>query len=186
MKLIVGLGNPGKEYLNTRHNVGFMYLDYIFDNKFVFNKRFNAMEYIFSKNGEKIIVIKPYTFMNFSGDEVIKYVNYYKIDISSVLVIQDDLDMPVGKIKLLYNHGDGGHNGIKSIVNSLNGKAFLRLKIGISKSSDIDTKDFVLGIFNNDELEKVKNSFKKLSSFIDDFIDFKNRDLLISKYNSKL
>ena len=180
MKLIVGLGNPG------RHNVGFMYLDYIFDNKFVFNKRFNAMEYIFSKNGEKIIVIKPYTFMNFSGDAVIKYVNYYKIDISSVLVIQDDLDMPVGKIKLLYNHGDGGHNGIKSIVNSLNGKAFLRLKIGISKSSDIDTKDFVLGIFNNDELEKVKNSFKKLSSFIDDFIDFKNRDLLISKYNSKL
>ena len=186
MKLIVGLGNPGKEYLNTRHNVGFMYLDYIFDNKFVFNKRFNAMEYIFSKNGEKIIVIKPYTFMNFSGDAVIKYVNYYKIDISSVLVIQDDLDMPVGKIKLLYNHGDGGHNGIKSIVNSLNGKAFLRLKIGISKSSDIDTKDFVLRIFNNDELEKVKNSFKKLSSFIDDFIDFKNRDLLISKYNSKL
>ena len=94
--------------------------------------------------------------------------------------------MPVGKIKLLYNHGDGGHNGIKSIINSLNGKSFLRLKIGISKTSDIDTKDFVLGNFNVDELSKVKNSFEKLSSFIDDFIYFKNRDLLISKYNSKL
>ena len=186
MKLVVGLGNPGKEYLNTRHNIGFMYLDYIFDNKFVFNKKFNAMEYIFSENGEKIIVIKPYTFMNSSGDSVIKYVNYYRIDISSILVIQDDLDMPVGKIKLLYNHGDGGHNGIKSIINSLNGKSFLRLKIGISKTSDIDTKDFVLGNFNVDELSKVKNSFEKLSSFIDDFIYFKNRDLLISKYNSKL
>ena len=92
MKLVVGLGNPGKEYLNTRHNIGFMYLDYIFDNKFVFNKKFNAMEYIFSENGEKIIVIKPYTFMNSSGDSVIKYVNYYRIDISSILVIQDDLD----------------------------------------------------------------------------------------------
>ena len=78
MKLIVGLGNPGREYVNTRHNIGFMYLDYIFGDKFVTNNKFKAMEYITTINGEKVIVIKPLTYMNLSGEAVIKYVNYYK------------------------------------------------------------------------------------------------------------
>ena len=107
MKLIVGLGNPSSEYDNTRHNVGFMLLDYIFGKEnFVVNKKMNAMEYITNINGEKIVVIKPTTYMNLSGDAVIKYMNFYKIDISDVMVIQDDLDMSLGSIKLLCNRGD--------------------------------------------------------------------------------
>ncbi len=185
MKLIVGLGNPGLEYVNTRHNIGFMYLDYIFGDKFVLNKRFRAMEYITMINNEKVIVIKPITYMNLSGEAVWQYVSYYKIECSDILVIQDDLDMNLGRIKLLFNHGDGGHNGIKNIVDKLSSKAFLRLKIGISKSIDVNTKDYVLGKFNDNDLVVLKDTFSLLNNFIDDYISL-DRDKLIGKYNSNL
>lgn len=185
MKLIVGLGNPGLEYVNTRHNIGFMYLDYIFGDKFVLNKKFKAMEYITMINNEKVIVIKPITYMNLSGEAVWQYVSYYKIEYSDILVIQDDLDMNLGKIKLLFNHGDGGHNGIKNIVDKLSSKEFLRLKIGISKSADVDTKDYVLGKFKDNDLKVLKDTFSLLNNFIDDYISL-DRDKLIGKYNSNL
>lgn len=185
MKLIVGLGNPSLEYVNTRHNIGFMYLDYIFGDKFVLNKRFRAMEYITMINNEKVIVIKPITYMNLSGEAVWQYVSYYKIECSDILVIQDDLDMNLGRIKLLFNHGDGGHNGIKNIVDKLSSKAFLRLKIGISKSIDVNTKDYVLGKFNDNDLVVLKDTFSLLNNFIDDYISL-DRDKLIGKYNSNL
>lgn len=185
MKLIVGLGNPGLEYVNTRHNIGFMYLDYIFGDKFVLNKKFKAMEYITMINNEKVIVIKPITYMNLSGEAVWHYASYYKIECSNVLVIQDDLDMDLGRIKLLFNHGDGGHNGIKNIVDKLSSKEFLRLKIGISKSTDVDTKDYVLGKFKDNDLKVLKDTFSLLNNFIDDYISL-DRDKLIGKYNSNL
>lgn len=184
MRLIVGLGNPGKEYLNTRHNIGFMYLDYIFGDKFVFNKKFNAMEYITVINGEKVIIIKPMTYMNLSGEAVLKYVDYYKIDISSVLVIQDDLDMSIGRVKLLFNHNHGGHNGIKDIIEKLNSKCFLRLKIGISRAT-FDKKDYVLGKFNSEELTILNDTFLMLKNFIDDYMSV-DRDVLMGKYNSRI
>lgn len=185
MKLIVGLGNPGREYVNTRHNIGFMYLDYIFGDKFVTNNKFKAMEYITTINGEKVIVIKPLTYMNLSGEAVIKYVNYYKIQEEDILVIQDDLDMDVGRIKLLFNHGDGGHNGIKNIILNINSRKFLRLKIGISNIEFGDTKDYVLGKFNSHELKLINDSFHVLDNFIQDYINL-NRYILIGKYNSRL
>ena len=185
MKLIVGLGNPGLEYVNTRHNIGFMYLDYIFGDKFVLNKEFKAMEYITMINNEKVIVIKPITYMNLSGEAVWQYVSYYKIECSDILVIQDDLDMNLGRIKLLFNHGDGGHNGIKNIVDKLSSKEFLRLKIGISKSIDVNTRDYVLGKFNDNDLVVLKDTFSLLNNFIDDYISL-DRDKLIGKYNSNL
>ena len=183
MKLVVGLGNPGKEYENTRHNVGYMFLDYTLENhSFKMNKKFKAMECELNINGENVIFIKPLTFMNLSGESVIKYVNFYKIKPDDVLVIQDDLDMPIGKYKLLFNRGDGGHNGIKNISLNLNSRAFLRLKIGISKAN-IDTKDYVLSSFTNDEIKKLKDSFFKLDNFIFDYLNL-SRDALIGKYNS--
>lgn len=185
MKLIVGLGNPGKEYNNTRHNIGFMYLDYIFGDNFNLNKKFNAMEYETSCNGEKILVIKPLSYMNLSGDVVIKYVNYYKINIEDIVVIQDDLDMDLGRYKLLFNHGDGGHNGIKNIISCLGTKNFLRLKIGISSSKDMDTKDYVLGKFSRSDMDNLNNTFSRLNNFINDYVSM-NRDILIGKYNSRL
>ena len=150
MKLVVGLGNPDSKYDNTRHNVGFMLLDYIFDSSnFVINKKMNSMECITNINGEKVIIIKPMTYMNLSGDAVSKYLNFYKLDISDVMVIQDDLDMEFGASKLPLNRGDGGHNGIKDIILKTGSRNFLRVKIGIGKSDLIDTKDYVLGKFRS-------------------------------------
>lgn len=184
MKLVVGLGNPGEEYEKTRHNVGFMFLDFILnDSKFTLNKKNMAMEYEAMIRGEKVLFIKPMTFMNDSGQAVIKYVNYYKIDSDDIIVIQDDLDMDLGKYKLLYNRGDGGHNGIKSIVSCLGTRKFLRLKIGISKAN-IDTKDYVLGKFSKSELKIIDETFNGLKDFIMDYVVL-NRDILVSKYNVK-
>ena len=122
--------------------------------------------------------------MNLSGDAVRNYVNYYKINVYDILVIQDDLDMEVGKFKLLFNHGDGGHNGIKNIILNLGSRDFLRLKIGISKATLGDSKDYVLGKFPSEELDAINNSFKELSNFINDYIVM-DRDKLIGKYNSR-
>lgn len=186
MKLVVGLGNPDKQYDNTRHNVGFMLLDYIFDNaSFIINKKMNAMEYITNIYGEKVVIIKPMTYMNLSGDAVIKYVNFYKIDISDILVIQDDLDMPLERVKLIFNHGDGGHNGIKDIIVKLGSKSFLRVKIGIGKSDVIDTKDYVLGKFKNEDKENLESVFFKLRDIINDYVLI-DMEKMMQKYNTKI
>ena len=184
MKLIVGLGNPGIEYEHTRHNIGFMFLNYITDNaEFKMNKKNKALQYEMTINGEKVIFIKPLTFMNNSGEAIIKYLNFYKLEPSDLLVIQDDLDMETGKYKLLFNRGDGGHNGIKSIILNLQSREFLRLKIGISKAN-IATKDYVLSNFTKEELETLNATFVKLKDFVQDYLKL-NRDLLMGKYNVK-
>jgi len=185
MKLIVGLGNPGKEYHNTKHNIGFMFLDYLVDsNNFILNKKFNSMEYETLINGEKILYVKPLSYMNLSGEVVIKYINYYKISLEDLVIIQDDLDLSLGKCKLLFNRGDGGHNGIKNITLHLSSRQYLRLKIGISKSEDVNMKDYVLSKFTKNELDDLANTFKYLNDFVLDFIEM-SRDLLIGKYNSR-
>lgn len=185
MRLIVGLGNPGNDYVKTRHNVGFMYLDYIFGNQFTLNKKFNALDMETMINGEKVVIVKPLSYMNLSGEVVLKYINYYKIPVNNVLIIQDDLDMETGKVKLLFNHGDGGHNGIKNIILNLKSREFLRLKIGISKIDNINTKDYVLGKFSDTELDELNKTFNYLDNFIYDYINL-NMDMLIGKYNSRL
>lgn len=186
MRLIVGLGNPDSCYDNTRHNIGFMLIDYVFSkDNFVVNKKMNAMEYITNINGEKVVVIKPLTYMNLSGDAVWKYVNFYKINISDVFVVQDDLDMPLGKIKLVFNHGDGGHNGIKDIMLKLASKEFLRLKIGIGKSDLMETKDYVLGKLNLDNKKIIDTTFSDLRDVFNDYISM-NYNSFIQKYNTKI
>lgn len=186
MKLIVGLGNPDNKYDNTRHNVGFMLLDYIFSKDvFSLNKKMSSMEYITNINGEKVVVIKPTTYMNLSGDAVIKYLNFYKLDISDIIVVQDDLDMPIGSFKLFFNRGDGGHNGIKDIVLKTGSKSFLRLKLGIGKSSLMDTKDYVLGKFSGEENKILNDVFVGLRDIFNDYV-FMNVDSLMQKYNSKI
>ena len=185
MKLVVGLGNPDNKYDNTRHNVGFMLLDYIFSkDSFSLNKKMNAMEYITNINGEKVVAIKPTTYMNLSGDAVVKYLNFYKLDVSDMIVVQDDLDMPIGNIKLLFNRGDGGHNGIKDIVLKTGSKSFLRLKIGIGKSSLMNTKDYVLGKFSGEDKNTLDNLYKELCGVVDDYFHMEFPDLM-NKYNRK-
>ena len=174
MKLIVGLGNPGKEYDETRHNIGFNMLDIIADKynlSFNENKKFNALEVIFNIMNEKIILIKPLTFMNLSGDCVVKYVNYYNININDILVIHDDLDMELGKIRIVYDSSSGGHNGIKSIINNLDSQKFTRLKIGIAHNKNIDTRDYVLGKFSKEDMDFLADTYNKVSNIVQDFIN---------------
>ena len=179
MKLIVGLGNPGKEYENTRHNIGFWALDNYLDSvSFKHEKKADVYK------DNSVIYIKPNTFMNLSGEAVKYYMNYFKIDKKDLLVIQDDLDLPLGKIRVKNNSSAGGHNGIKSIINEIGSNEFLRLKVGISKVKDIDTKDYVLGKFSAEELSVINMVFVKLNDFINDYFCM-NRDILIGKYNSK-
>lgn len=186
MKLIIGLGNPGNEYINTRHNIGFGLLDFIaHKNNFEFkiDKKFNASSCYLSIRGEKVILVKPLSFMNLSGNVVSKYANFYDVNSRDILVIQDDLDMTFGKVRILYGSSSGGHNGIKSIIDGIGTKEFVRLKIGISNNKLINTKDYVLGKFNKEEIEKIDDIYLKLEDIINDFV-LLDVDKLKQKYNN--
>ena len=183
MKLVFGLGNPGSEYANTRHNIGFIMLDdYIGEYKW--SKKFNGLYIEKNINGEKYVFVKPLSFMNLSGGVVSSFVNYYKVSYKDIIVIHDDLDLPVGKIRIKVNSSAGGHNGVKDIIKSLNTQEFMRIKVGISNNKNIDTKDYVLGKFSNEDLQTYDNIFKISVDIINDFIksDF---DKVMSKYNHK-
>ena len=147
MKLIVGLGNPEKKYDNTRHNIGFMVLDNYLG-KVDYKSKFNGLYYEKNINNEKVIFLKPQTYMNNSGLSVFEFVNFYKISLKDILIIQDDLDLDIGMIKFKFNSSSGGHNGIKSIINCLGSQEFSRLKIGINNEYKKDTIDFVLSKFS--------------------------------------
>ena len=186
MKLIVGLGNPGKEYENTRHNIGFIFIDKLAERigTKIDKEKFNGLYTEALINGEKIILLKPLSYMNFSGEVVIKFVNYYKINIEDILIINDDLDMPFSKIRLRSDGSSGGHNGLKNIALNLKTEKFKRLKIGISNNKDINTKDYVLGKFNKENIETLNSMAKNITDLLIDFItiDF---DKLMCKYNKK-
>ena len=169
MKLIVGLGNPGKDYKNTRHNVGFLVLD-SYLNTSDWKEKFNALYHETRINGEKVIFVKPLTFMNLSGDAVVKFVNYYDVNIDDILVIHDDLDLPFSTYKLKKNSSAGGHNGIKSIISRLSSEAFARLKVGVSHDRSVDTKYYVLGNFSKSETEKFNEMQKDFNNIIESFI----------------
>lgn len=169
MKLIVGLGNPGKEYKNTRHNVGFMIIDnYLGKVEWKIKHESN----VFQKeiNNEQVLFVKPLTYMNLSGLAVQKLVKYHKIDIKDILIIHDDLDLEIGKYKLKRNSSSGGHNGIKSIITELQTEEFARLKVGISKNNQIPTDKYVLGKFSTNELSKITINFDIYNEIIESFI----------------
>ena len=184
MKLIVGLGNPGKDYENTRHNIGFMVVDKYLKNKNLdTNKsKFDGKYIDIIVNDEKVIFLKPQKYMNLSGEVVKKYIDYFKINIKDILIIHDDLDQELGNIKLKQNSSSGGHNGIKDIEKNIGTKDYKRLKIGISNNKMIDTKDYVLGHFSKEEKEIINNSIDICINIINDFfkIDFEK---LMAKYN---
>lgn len=186
MKMIVGLGNPGIEYENTRHNIGFMAIDKIAQaNHVILNsKKGKAVYTMFEKNGEKILLVKPQTYMNLSGEAVKSLMQYYKIEISNILIISDDLDMPTGKIKLKYKGSSGGHNGLKNIEIHLKTQEYKRLKIGISNDKNYDTKDYVLGKFSSEEKEKINSVLNTVTDIFDDFCAYSFENVM-NKYNKK-
>ncbi len=163
-RLIVGLGNPGKRYKNSRHNAGFMAIDAVADtfsiafDKKKFDARFGR-GYI---EGVEVIIAKPQAFMNRSGPPVQKLAAYFKIEIQDILVIHDDIDLNLGRIKIKEKGGGGGHNGIKSLINALNGVNFSRIRIGIGRSDEYaEVIDHVLGNFTHRESEVMKEAITR-------------------------
>ena len=186
MKLIVGLGNIGKEYENTRHNMGLMLVDRYLQYKNItdkFKEKFNAMYVETTINNEKVIFIKPTTYMNNSGMAVRAFLDFYKLDVQDILVISDDLDLDLGKFRLRRNGSSGGHNGLKSIISHLNSDDFKRLRIGISNDKD-DVINYVLSKFSKKELNEIDTMYDTLVDVLDDYfvMDFTS---LMSKYNRK-
>ena len=184
MKLIVGLGNPGKEYENTKHNMGFKAIDEIAKSRNIeINKnKFNGLYSELNINNEKIILLKPQMYINLSGDVIKKYIDFYKIDIDDLLIISDDLDMEIGKIKIKYKGSSGGHNGLKNIESNLKTNEYKRIKIGISNNKNIDTKDYVLSKFSKEEVKTIDDTISLFPQIFDDYLNM-TFDNLMNKYN---
>ena len=166
-KYLVGLGNPGKEYQNNRHNIGFLILENLtkkYESKFVLKNKFKSRCSEFKINNFTYRLFLPNTFMNKSGDAVRAIVDWYKIDLAQLFIIVDDIDLPIGKIRFRKKGGSGGHNGLKNIIESLQTQNFNRIRVGIGhpktiqKSSDFNTISHVLGNISSEEkliLDKV-------------------------------
>lgn len=184
MKLIVGLGNPGKEYENTRHNIGFMVIDYILKDLNITNgkEKMGGISYETNINGEKVMFLKPQEYINLSGNVINKYMQFYKIDVEDLFIIHDDLDLEVGKFKLREKGGSGGHNGLKNIESHLKTKDYHRMKIGISNNKNIDTKDYVLGHLNKEEKESLNKIIELGPNIIKDYLKMSFTNLM-NKYN---
>lgn len=187
IKLVVGLGNPGKQYENTRHNMGFKVLDNI-------AKRLEINKWK-ERNGDlffdchldfcRVIFLKPQRYINLSGDSMIEFVKFFDIKTEDILIVSDDLDLPVGSLKLKEKGSSGGHNGLKNIESRLGTNEYKRIKIGISNNKDIETKDYVLGKITKEEkkvLDPIIESAADavLSSFRTPFPE------LMSKYNTRI
>ena len=186
MKLIVGLGNPGKEYENTRHNIGFMTIDKFADKLGVSisKEKYNGLYAEVNINGEKVILLKPQAYINLSGEVIRRYIDFYKIEIDDILIIHDDLDLEVGTYKIKQQGSSGGHNGLKNIELHLGTQEYKRIKIGISNDKLMDTKDYVLGKISKEEKEKLEKVQDIVLNALDDYFKISFSDLM-NKYNHK-
>jgi len=159
MKLIVGLGNPGSEYRDTRHNVGFMVVDALVDRWRVadqWREKFEALQIKTVRGDEPVIIAKPLTFMNLSGQAVQALAGFYKIEPADIFVVTDDVALPLGRLRARRDGGAGGHNGLKSIIQSLATQAFPRMRVGVGRGDNRrDLADHVLGRFDADERDTV-------------------------------
>ncbi len=188
MKIFVGLGNPGAEYAKTKHNVGFMLADKLAEKIGAesWREKFNALVAESFFDGEKILIVKPQTFMNLSGEAVGPLTNFYKISAEDLIVAHDDMDLPVGKIRLRPKGSGGGHHGIESIIQHLGGeKNFPRVRIGIGRPPQNWTvNNHVLSPFNPEDAEKISEAIENLiPAVICIFRD--GIDMAMNKFNPK-
>ncbi len=187
IKLVVGLGNPGKEYEKTRHNMGFNVLDRI-AKRLEINKwkeKDGGLFFDCYLDMNRVIFLKPQKYINLSGDVLNSYVKFFDIKTEDILVVSDDLDTPLGTLKLKEKGSSGGHNGLKNIESNLKTDEYKRIKIGISNNKEIDTKDYVLGKLSKEDLKTLDPILDKaadtvLASFRTPFAE------LMSKYNTKI
>ncbi|MFA5838620.1 MAG: aminoacyl-tRNA hydrolase [Candidatus Paceibacterota bacterium] len=193
--IIVGLGNPGEEYLNTRHNTGRIVLDYFADknnfDEFEKDKRTNGLLSKGKIGKSSVILVEPETFMNKSGDCVSKFIKSKK-DVLGLIVIHDDLDLPSGSFKISFNKGSAGHRGLESIIKKIKTKEFIRLRVGISPVTpsgkikkpigEQKILDFIIGKFSKKEDETMKKTFKKLSEALETII-VEGKDKAMNLFN---
>ena len=184
MKLIVGLGNKGSEYAHTRHNIGFEFIDYLaHKHKFQVSAK-NSLANFAEKSFDSIdtVLIKPLTYMNLSGDAVKFFASKYKVVPTNILIIHDEIDIPPYKIKVKNGGGDGGHNGIKSIVERLGTKEFPRVRIGVGKPEHkSQTVDHVLGKMDKTDMENYNKKFEIVESFVINWLNM-GYDKAVSKF----
>jgi len=174
IKLIVGLGNPGQQYEKTRHNAGFLFLDYLlehFSGSWSKESKFHGLVSNVFVGGNKIVLLKPQTFMNRSGLSLASVARFYKMDSSEILVVHDELDFEVGVVKLKMGGGHAGHNGLRDIMTSLGEKGFYRARLGIGRPvSAKPVVDYVLSNFSKSDQEKLLNAFDLLDGQMDKIV----------------
>jgi PTH1 family peptidyl-tRNA hydrolase len=185
MKMIVGLGNPGRKYENTKHNIGFMLIDRLCEkyNVTLDKHHFEAAFGSFKYEGETVFLVKPLTFMNDSGRAVGPLMSYYQVDMDDLLVIQDDMDLTMGRLRLRAKGSAGGHNGLKSIIASTGSQTFKRIKIGIQHPQKSTVVNWVLTGFDKDAAPVIEKTLDDASEAIDDWLvndDFMNT---MNKFN---
>lgn len=186
MKMIVGLGNIGTRYDETRHNTGFMVVDQLARDyhlgAFTHLKQ-EAVAVSGVINGEKVMLVKPTTFMNDSGRAVGPLVDYYDVDLDDLVIVNDDLDMPVGKVRLKTHGASGGHNGLKSIISALGTKNFNRVKVGIDHPQHGTVVSHVLGKFSKEERPKFDQAVEQAEHALEDWINGEDFAKLMNAYN---
>lgn len=188
MYLIAGLGNPGRQYEMTRHNIGFHTIDYIADRLGVKVKKlkYKAIYGDAEINGEKVLLVKPQTYMNNSGESIIDFVNFFKIPVENVIIISDDISLDTGRIRVRGKGSAGGHNGLKSIIYHLNSDQFPRVRIGVGapQHKDYDLADFVLGRFTKEEIPVLEDAIIKADKACGEIIA-RGFASAMNKYNGK-
>ncbi|MCI5732649.1 MAG: aminoacyl-tRNA hydrolase [Tenericutes bacterium] len=187
IKLVVGLGNPGKEYEKTRHNMGFRVLDKVAEKLNISNwkQRDGALYFDTYVGFSKVLFLKPQEYINLSGDVMIKFVKFFDIDIDDIFIVSDDLDIPIGTIKLKEKGSSGGHNGLKNIEKNLKTQNFKRIKIGISNDKTKDTKDYVLSKFSKEEELELKKVIDTASDAVLGSLEHPFTDMM-NKYNTRV
>ena len=184
--LIVGLGNPGEKYENTRHNVGFQVVDTLAErqNAPIQKLKFKALTNQFTISGEKVLVMKPVTYMNLSGEAVRPAADFYKIPPDHVLVISDDTALAVGRLRIRKGGSAGGHNGLKSIIQHLGTDQFPRLRVGVGEKPhpDYDMADWVLGKFQGEDRKAIDAAVKRAADAVECLIG-EGPDRAMNKFN---
>ncbi|UII56011.1 aminoacyl-tRNA hydrolase [Cytobacillus spongiae] len=174
MKLIVGLGNPGKQYDKTRHNIGFDVIDDMSNRLSIplDQAKFKGLFGMGHVKGEKVFLLKPLTYMNLSGESIRAIMDFYQIDLEDLLVIYDDLDLPVGKIRLRQKGSAGGHNGIKSTIAHVGSQEFKRIRVGVDRPQNgMKVPDYVLGRFTKEEQEAMNEVIIKCTNACEQWLE---------------
>lgn len=186
MYIVIGLGNPGKKYENTRHNVGFMVIDKLAETYgiSISKLKFKALIGEGKIGAKKVVLVKPQTYMNLSGEAVREIFNFYKEEPEKLLLIYDDLDTGLGNIRIRKKGSAGTHNGMRSVVSQLGFSDFPRIRIGIGSNGEKEIVDFVIGNFSKDEKKKIDEVISNVVKATECFVE-NDIDLAMNKYNKK-